>query len=307
MSARVSPRRRRAGQPFKCVLVATDFSTTAARAMARAARLPLAPRARLHIVHVVPPGLPARVRSSAEAEASRLVESSVWEARGITARRGLAITSEVLAGRPFIEIIRCARATEAELIVLGRHGKRRLRDAFVGTTAQRVVRMADVPVLVVRLPAAGPYRRPVLAIDLQDTSFRVAELALRVMDRSTKRCALVHAYHLPFEGFIFAGSASQPTAYHREIRDQARSRLRAFVERLDQRACRWRPVVRHGDPRLVLADELVRRRADLVVLGSHGRSGLSHALLGSVAEWVIACAPCDVLIARPARFSFELP
>jgi nucleotide-binding universal stress UspA family protein len=43
----------------------------------------------------------------------------------------------------------------------------------------------------------------------------------------------------------------------------------------------------------------VRRRSDLIAVGTHGRTGVAHALLGSVAEWVVRCAPCDVLVARP--------
>ena len=47
--------------------------------------------------------------------------------------------------------------------------------------------------------------------------------------------------------------------------------------------------------------------ADLIAIGTHGRAGIAHFLLGSVAEWVLTSAPCDVLVARPIRFSFKLP
>jgi nucleotide-binding universal stress UspA family protein len=53
--------------------------------------------------------------------------------------------------------------------------------------------------------------------------------------------------------------------------------------------------------------EAARRRADLIVLGTHERSGVSHALIGSVAEFVVTEATCDVAITRPMRYSFELP
>ena len=70
---------------------------------------------------------------------------------------------------------------------------------------------------------------------------------------------------------------------------------------------KWQTVIVRGDPRTALLAETVRRRADLVAVGTHGRSGIAHALIGSVAEWVIQTAACDVLVARPARVSFELP
>jgi nucleotide-binding universal stress UspA family protein len=62
-----------------------------------------------------------------------------------------------------------------------------------------------------------------------------------------------------------------------------------------------------GDARAILLNEAVRGRADVIAIGTHGRSGLSRALIGSIAEDVIANAPCDVLVARPVRFSFALP
>jgi nucleotide-binding universal stress UspA family protein len=65
--------------------------------------------------------------------------------------------------------------------------------------------------------------------------------------------------------------------------------------------------LRPGDARSVILREVIRQRADLLALGTHARSGLSHALIGSVAEWVVAMAPCDVLVARPQKFTFKLP
>jgi nucleotide-binding universal stress UspA family protein len=69
----------------------------------------------------------------------------------------------------------------------------------------------------------------------------------------------------------------------------------------------WKTFVRQGDPRSVVLAAAARLEADVLAVGTHGRAGIAHALVGSVAEWVITAATCDVLIARPVRFSFELP
>jgi nucleotide-binding universal stress UspA family protein len=66
-------------------------------------------------------------------------------------------------------------------------------------------------------------------------------------------------------------------------------------------------VIVRSDARTAILAEVVRRRADLVVVGTHGRSGIAHALIGSVAEWVIQAAASDVLVGRPTRVSLELP
>jgi len=74
----------------------------------------------------------------------------------------------VLSGEAFVEIIRRSRSLGAELIVIGRHGRRPVRDMFIGTTAERVIRKGDVPVLVVNRKPRSPYRRPLIATDLED-------------------------------------------------------------------------------------------------------------------------------------------
>ena len=141
-------------EPFRTVLVPTDFSTGAEHALGRALKLPLAPGASLHVIHVLPVDLPARDRSAAEADARASLEQALSRARDVAkAASAINATFEVLGGQAFIEIIRCARRIDAELVVLGRHGRRPIRDMFIGTTADRVIRKGDVPDPV--LPQGG--------------------------------------------------------------------------------------------------------------------------------------------------------
>jgi nucleotide-binding universal stress UspA family protein len=302
---------RRARPGLRCVLVPTDFSKNAARALERAVLLPLAPGARLHLVHVLPRALPAKARARTEAEARRTLEEGV-SAAGAAARKrgleGLNITSELLRGEPFVEIIRSARAAGAELIVLGRHGWRPLKDLFIGTTAERVIRKGDVPVLAVNLKAAHAYSRPLLALEPDDSCQGTSGMMHRVMGPDAQGATLVHAFNVPFEEFISPGhSGREMSTYRKACRDEAAAGVKRFLTSVSGLGLRWRVALRPGDARSVILREAVRQRADLLVLGTHGRSGLAHALLGSVAEWVIAAAPCDVLVVRPKGLAFELP
>jgi nucleotide-binding universal stress UspA family protein len=119
---------------------------------------------------------------------------------------------------------------------------------------------------------------------------------------------MVHAYHVPFEGFITPGaSPGDMTDLRKEYRQMAVSGIAKLQASLSALGVRWQTVILRGDPRTVILAEAIRRWTDLLAVGTHGRSGLAHALIGSVAEWVIQAAACDVLVARPARVSFELP
>jgi nucleotide-binding universal stress UspA family protein len=302
---------RRTQQGLGCVLVPTDFSKSAARVLDRALLLPLAPEARLHLVHVVPRALPAKLRAGTESEARRALEEAASAARAGARKRGtegLSITSELLFGEPYVEIIRAARTAEAELIVLGRHGWRPLKDLFIGTTAERVVRKGEVPVLIVNLKAAQAYSRPLLATELDEASRGTSSMLVRVMGPGARDVTVVHGFNVPFEELVAPGHSNREmSAYRKECRDEAAAGMKKFLASVSGLGLQWRVLLRPGDARSVILREAVRQRADLIALGTHGRSGIAHALLGSVAEWVISAAPCDVLVVRPGRVSFELP
>lgn len=76
-----------------------------------------------------------------------------------------------------------------------------------------------------------------------------------------------------------------------------REQLSTFLSAVNA-GVRWNLIVQYGEPRAVILDEAKKRQADLVSIGTHGRTGLSRLLLGSVAEAVIRGAECDVLVAR---------
>lgn len=297
--------------PFEHIFVATDFSAGADRALARAARLPLARGGRISVVHTLSDRLPERARADVEKFARRHLElagSRLRKAVVALKRRDITVSSEICQGRPYVEIVRHARAVAADLIVIGRHGRRPVRDMFIGSTAERVIRAGDLPVLVVNRTASRAYRRPLVAVDLEDTSRSVVTAIVRSLGPEVTSCTLAHAYHVPFEGFVTPGvSPGAVTDLRKEYRQAAVSGLARFQATLSKLGMHWETVVVRGDPRTALLAEVDRQRADLVAVGTHGRSGIAHALIGSVAEWIIQTAPCDVLVARPARVSFELP
>ena len=288
------------------VVVATDFSPGAAAALGRVASLPLGPGATVSILHVVPGSVPARLRDAASARATRrLRRAAVGVARDLAGRvADLDVGCTVAFGAPHVEIVRHARAIGAELVLVGRHGPRAVRDALLGSTAERVVRKGDVPVLLVNERGGAAYRRALVAVDLSDASGRIVDLALALLPPGAGPLRMVHAFHVAFEGWLIGDALAD---YRREHREAALAVARRLAASCSRRGIRCEAVVREGDPRGVVLREAVRGGCDLVVIGTHARSGVAHALLGSVAEWLIRAAPCDVAVTRPARFTFDAP
>jgi nucleotide-binding universal stress UspA family protein len=291
--------------------VATDFSAGAARAIVRAGQLPLMRGGTISIVHVLPDRLPEAVAVNVEKAAQRRLEqvtTALSESTSALGRRDIKIASVLRRGQAYAEIVRCARSDKADLIVVGRHGLRPVRDMFIGSTAERVIRAGGLPVLIASRSAARSYRRPMIAVDLEDTPRSVVTVALRVLGPGVRLATILHAYHVTFEGFLKPGvSAGEMTALRKEYRQMAASRLAKLQSSLGDLGVRWQANVVYGDARTAILGQVTRHRVDLLTVGTHGRSGLSRALLGSVAEWVIRTAPCDVLVARPVRALRELP
>ena len=299
-----------AGSPagFHSVLVAVDLTPAMDRILSRASLLPLADDARVTLLHVIPGSLVGVEQRKAARDAEKTLADEVRHLRG-RLRKDIRIASLVTVGAAAKEIARAAAAAKAELIVMGRGGGRALRDAFLGSTAERVVRQAQKPVLVARLPARAPYRRPALALDLDEAAAEVVRLMVRVLPAPRPQVEVIHAFQIPYQGMIYP-SLSEDEADERkdELRAAAGRELAELLLKTLSKANvppRDRPFLRthvqFGPPRLVVEKAIKKAGTDLLLLGTHGHSGLAHLFLGTVAGELLRAAACDVLVVPPRR------
>jgi nucleotide-binding universal stress UspA family protein len=261
----------------------------------------------LTVLHVVAPGCPPVDRADAE----RALAYSVSVATGGVARAGrkdVQVLPRLVEGVPFIEIIRHGRHGRNELIVVGRHGERTFRELFLGSTAERVIRKGDTSILVVAPRPSAPYDRPLAAVDCSETSRRAVELAWRLATPGAQVIDVIHAYEPISPNTLRRANIFDEPAieYRLAARRQAESAVETFLSAADA-APPAKVTVREGDARRVILDVAAQRDADLIAVGTHGRSGLAHILLGSVAEAVIRGAASDVLVARALGLPFSLP
>ena len=297
---------------FRSVLVPVDLTPLSDRVLGRVALLPLADDARLTVQHVVPAGLPARDQRSAERDARNALEREV---RHLSRSLPRSVRIEAIAknGAAFKEIAAVASSVKAELIVMGRGGGRALRDVFLGSTAERVIRRGQLPVLVVRLPPRAAYCRPALALDLDQAAHEVLGLLLRLIQPPRPAVTVIHAFDAAHRGLVYP-SLSRDEAEEREEElqhdaTQALARLLATsleqAQVLPRDAPRWQTRVRYGSPRSVIEKVVKKAETDLLLLGTHGYSGVAHMFLGTVAGDVLREVTCDVLVVppRPAETS----
>lgn len=286
------PRSRRAltEHPLS-VLVGSAQPSAASPALQRALALPSS--GKLTVLHVTPPEAPAK--GGALRQLAQVVTRTAGD-------RQPPVLPLVDRGAPHERLVLHARVDEVDLVVLDRHTRRSpVREFFLGTTAERVVRTSAAPVLVVNAPPAGPYERPLIALDLSPASLEALELTLRIATPTSGVFDVVHVYEAPNEMLYRSRHVRLAPegilAYRRQCKLEAGGRLEAALSRLERPGVRFRVAMRLGDPRVAVLKEARRRGSDLIALGTRGRSGLGRALLGSVASEVLAAAPCDVLVA----------
>jgi nucleotide-binding universal stress UspA family protein len=139
-----------------------------------------------------------------------------------------------------------------------------------------------------------------LAVDHSEYSeAAIKEVATRPWRaRSTVRVlSVVEPLPPPAAELWYDGRGSLDLA-HKELRQRAMEFVKRIVTRLEKKRLKVEAAIRDGHPQTVIVDEARKWRADLIVLGSHGRTGLKRLLLGSVASSVLGHAPCSVEVVR---------
>lgn len=275
---------------MKQLLMATDLSARSDRGLQRAAFLANQLGARLDVITVVDSSLPHVERSRQEHEAQVSLKAQIRALQDASHAVGAA---RVIAGEGSAAILQYAENIAADLIVLGIH-RYPTRLLFRGTTAEQIIRFGPFPVLVVSEPVVEPYRRVLVGVDLSAHARRALDTAVRLAPNAEFQ--LVHAADVPFKNLLSDGTV-------RDITESERARVQAPLERslkdfaapVAEVAERWDIVAREGLPQDVIRRAAESFRPHLIALGTHGRSGVANAVLGSVAEEILSNATTDVL------------
>lgn len=290
------------------VLIATDFSSGAEDALALVAGLDMPTGSSVRIVHAAEPfpAINAFAPTSMitlAAEGEREITAELDRKIALFRDRGLVVQTALVVGRPADMIVDEAQRFHADLVVVGSRGRRRVAAALLGSVSAEVVDRAPCPVLVARGRALT---RLILAEDGSETAATGADLVTNIPALRVLPVQVVSVVDAPFP-FTAANSDAGPSmhaaikAYYDSLPSLREANLRIANDRsgkLSAAGVRATAEMREGDA----ADELIAAaeasRADGIVIGSHGRTGVSRLFLGSVARTVLFNAPCSVLIVR---------
>jgi nucleotide-binding universal stress UspA family protein len=286
------------------VLIASDLSEASDEAVRQGAAR--AAGGRIALCHVLPElGTHALLAQQYEDDLNKQLELQPRVAEALQGQLERLVPQADAAAEVFIEqgsaydqILARAEAWRAQLIAIGTHGRSGLRRMLLGSVADQVVRGAHCPVLVARPERDGAI---LVATDLTDPALPAIELAAGEAKRTGRQLVVMHAMEsregdaaMGLLGALPALDTPETRSARRALASQI---IHTALQRLDVQA---QVVIAEEDAlreTLELAESLP---AGLIVVGTHGRSGLSRVVLGSMVARVIEHAPCSVLIARQA-------
>ena len=280
----------------RTVLAVTDFSAASANAAWRAALIATEHSAHLHLLHVVSTGKAPVARGSrtpidTQLEDVRLHLKAV--ARRLRIELGADVSWRVVRGDPLWESVQASH--NANLLVIGSARRNALRQSLMGTAVERLIRMACIPVLVVKRGAERAYRKLLVPVDLAPHAEAAVSAAL-----DFSRGAEVEVFHaLRVLDGIGIPAADAPEAALRGCRNTAMDKARAALLAIIRAAggtARARPALEFGHPPGTSLRQEVLMAPELVVIGKRDRSLLADFFLGSVTQRLLAEASSDLLI-----------
>ena len=292
------------------VLVAYDGSAGSAEAVALAAAIPWPNDSVLRVVSVIEPIMMATsgpwdggaaLAPELDAAITANAHDAMSEVVELVGASGTSVEGMVLRGRAASEIIDAARELRADLVIVGSRGHGTIASLLLGSVSSEVVDHAPCPVLVAR---GTTLSRVVFATD-ESPSAQAAEAILAqwpIFDGPPIRVVSVADVVHPWTTGIAPTMYRQVLdAYAADMRQAKLEQERAAADAAARLRDAGRVVeaeMRDGDAAGEIIAVAKQRGADLIVLGTRGRTGLTRLLLGSVARNVLSGSPVSVLIVR---------
>ncbi|MGY6552385.1 MAG: universal stress protein [Erythrobacter sp.] len=267
------------------IVVATDFSARADRAIDRARQLALEMGLGLRAVH-------ALEIDDADASERAALERKMRECVMAGPEDGVEFAFPV--GSPPRAIARAAEAADVRLLAVGPARYNSLGDYIMGTAVDYILRHTAKPVLVVKNRAHQPYRTIVAGTDFSVASADAILQAARMFPKAAVH--IVHAWHVPFDGW------QQDRYVEGETELEFEAQMDKFMSELVAREARLADATTQlvrGGPVHALREALELDPAALVVMGSYGASGLRQAVIGSITSDVLRQIEADALVVNP--------
>jgi len=280
---------------YRKILVAYDGSSSSKNALHQAINLAREDKSWIKVVAVVPSyegdleliGV-GNIKDAIAGPGRKLLA----EALLIAAAEDAHILTDLEQGEPYEKIVKVAEEEHCDLIIMGRQGTSNLERELLGGVTARVIGHTAKDVLVMPEQALSVWNKLLLATDGSQFSAAAVDKAIMLAKGSALKLYAVSVVDANEEFFV------QAPEMVKAMVEQALEILKSVQAKAEAQGVQIHTVVREGEPHKMITDVAKQEGVSLILMGSHGRKGLTRLLMGSVTERVIGFAPCPVLVAH---------
>jgi nucleotide-binding universal stress UspA family protein len=280
---------------YRKILVAVDGSESSRNALLQAFRLAVDEKCWITVTSVVPPytgDLDLTGVGDVRALLSRPCEEALQEAQRLAAQERVLIKTVCEEGETYERIVDLADAENADIIVMGRRGLRKMARTLVGSVTARVIGHTQRDVLVVPGDASVGWKKVLVGTDGSKFSRIAVDKAISFARSYGGGLVAISVVDVPSELY-----AEAPKAVEDMIR-KAREYTAAVKRQAEEAGIAVETYVGEAEADTAIVKLSREQAADMIVVGSHGRTGLRRLLMGSVTEKVIGSATCPVLVVK---------
>jgi nucleotide-binding universal stress UspA family protein len=307
-------------QRFKNVLLVIDEKMELRAALPQAVALCHRNEARLALVNVVED--PARELDLsftpdflANLELERLEErrNCLEELAEPIRTEGIQVSTKVLVGTPFLEIIREVLSSQHDLVMMTAEGRGGLKERLFGATSMHLMRKCPVPVWVIKQDQPQHYRRIMAAVNPTSTDEQKDGLDLKILDLATSLTRLeegelhiVHTWQFPGESTLRGArsqlSQAEVDQFLQSVEQAHRDGLNGLLANYDLNGLDYKTHLLKGGARDLIPSIAWENEMDLVIMGTVSRTGVAGFFIGNTAESVLQQVNCSVLTVKPEGF-----
>ncbi len=277
------------------ILVAFDGSESGRNALRQAIRLAKTEEACLGVLSVLP-SYEGNIEfigvRDIEAVLRGPIEKRKAEVNGIASAEDASVEIFIEQGKAYERIVEKAATGAYDLVVMGRRGMHRSARMLVGSVTSRVIGHTEKDVLVIPREASMEWKNIVLAVDDSECSRAAVDGAMYLAGTYKGVVTAVSGVDLADEFYAEVPEAAD------QMMDKAESALQEVRATAEKKGVSAEFVVRVGKAHEAVLEVAEEKDGDVIVMGSHGRTGLTKLIMGSVTEKVIGYARCPVMVVK---------
>lgn len=292
---------------IKKILVPLDFSEYSFKALEFALELSLKFNVELTILHVI-----ALFQDDIDEE-ERMVQYEEWikkqeedtrsqmnSSRIKASQHGTQVNSAIIRGISVADtIIEYLDVNPVDLVTIGTHGRTGLKHLFLGSVAEKIVRLSPVPVLTVhRSIQKFQINKLLVPIDFSPYSQESTDFAVSLAKEFDAEIDFLHVIEQDVHPSFYASGIESIFQIDKNLKDRVIKNMKEFIAEQIHPDLKVNFIVCEGKAHKQIVNISEEKASDLIIISSHGLSGIEHFLLGSTTEKVVRWANCPVLTVK---------